>query len=94
MYTANSKLTLLFLNCILFCDSYWTAGAEVDEAMQEVAQQVVEAVSQLDDAMLATDALYTEYRLRSPLQCEQANAALEQFVPLDVPLPLLDGNFP
>ncbi|KAL7547127.1 hypothetical protein ACHAWF_010444, partial [Thalassiosira exigua] len=71
----------------------WTNGAEKsvdDDAMKAV----IEAIDKLDQAVLNTKLLYSEYALENTPQCQHFGDAMDSFVALDAPLPLVDGNFP
>lgn len=76
-------------------DSYWTRGDDKESYIEE-AQEVMDAVAKLDEAMLESGLLYTEYiNMANKPICESLDKALDIFEPLNVPSPLdEDGNFP
>jgi len=76
-------------------DTYWTRGDD-KESYIDAAEEAMDAVAKLDEAMLESGLLYTEYvnKANEPT-CSSLVKALDIFKPLDVPSPLDDsGNFP
>ena len=62
---------------------------------RDVESELMQAISDLDQAMLGTNLLFSEYALRTEPSCEAYDETMGSFEILDVPLPLLeDGNFP
>ena len=74
-------------------EDFWTYG--VDRSSNNVDMQaVMNAIDRLDQAVLNTNLLFTEYALAKAPQCQAFNKSINSFVPLGAPVPLIDGNFP
>lgn len=75
-------------------EDYWTEGADKEQNM-DAAQAVMDAIAKLDESILESNVLYTEYANAANLpSCDAFEESMDAFEPLDVPLPLFDGNFP
>lgn len=62
---------------------------------RDVESELMQAISDLDRAILGTNLLFSEYELHTEPSCEAYDETMGSFDPLDVPMPLLeDGNFP
>ena len=65
------------------------------ELSPDVESELMHAISDLDQAILDTELLFSEYALSTEPSCETYDKTMGSFEPLDVPLPLMDdGNFP
>lgn len=74
-------------------DLYWT-DLQDKELYIDAAQDVMDAIASLDEAILKSGLLFTEYinKANEPGSCESFEKSLSAFEPLDVPLPLVEGN--
>jgi len=70
-------------------DEYLTGGVDVDVGT------ILQEVEKLDEAMLKTDLLFTEYALKEKPNCDLFEENIKLYNPLDAVEPLDDeGNFP
>ena len=74
-------------------EDFWTYGVDRSVSNDDV-KAVLDAIDELDQAILNTNLLYTDYALETAPQCQAAKESSKSFVALAAPLPLIDGNFP
>ncbi len=75
-------------------EDFWTQYGVDRSVSNDDVEAVLDAIGELDQAILNTNLLYTDYALETAPQCQAAKESSKSFVALAAPVPLIDGNFP